>query len=207
MCCRYYILPKGVEWDPIREGAESARVMRRFREAGLRLVTAGEVRPMDLVPVLATDRGGGQSVFPMRWGFRLEGPRPTTLINARVETAAEKPSFREAWAGRRCAVPASGYYEWDHRQGEDASAKAGTKYAVEAPAQPILWLCGLYRIERGLPVFVILTRPPAPAVAELHDRMPLILPQSAVSAWVDPSGDPASLLALAVTRLAARTAS
>ena len=70
MCCRYYILPRGVEWDPLLEGAESARVMRRFRETGSVLVREGEVRPTDLVPVLAADRSGGQAVFPMRWGFR-----------------------------------------------------------------------------------------------------------------------------------------
>ena len=59
MCCRYYILPQGVEWDPIREGAEHARLMERFRAAGAKLTLAGEVRPTDLAPVLATDRSGG----------------------------------------------------------------------------------------------------------------------------------------------------
>lgn len=206
MCCRYYVLPRGVEWDPIREGAESARVMRRFREAGLTLVTEGEVRPTDLVPVLAPDRAGGRAVFPMRWGFRLEGPKPALLINARVETAAQKPSFREAWAGHRCAVPATGYYEWERRTGADGKPKFGQKYAVEAPDQSLLWLCGLYRIEQGLPVFVILTRAPAPAVAPIHDRMPLILPRDRVSQWVDPARDPAPLLELAVTALLPRPA-
>ena len=128
MCCRYYILPKGVEWDPIREAAESARVMRRFRAAGIPLVSAGEVRPCDTVPALASDRQGGQQIFPMRWGFRQSRPepsgRPALLINARSETAAEKPSFREAWRSHRCAVPATGYYEWARPEG---ARSPGTK--------------------------------------------------------------------------------
>ncbi len=200
MCCRYYILPKDVAWDPIREGAEHARVMRRFREAGLSLKCQGELRPADLAPVLATNREGGQSYFPMRWGFRLEG-KGGLLINARSETAAWKPSFREAWRSHRCAVPASGYYEWSH-----SAEGAGTRYAVEAPDASMLWLCGLYRMEAGLPVFVILTRSPGAALGEIHDRMPLILPPEALSRWVDPGTDPASLLGLAVTELLPRAA-
>ena len=229
MCCRYYILPKAVEWDPIREEAEHARVMRRFLETGAELVCAGEARPTDVVPVLATDREGGKSVFPMRWGFRLEGAKPTLLINARAETAAQKPTFREAWADHRCAVPASGYYEWKQatsvgavigrppegeapemqnakckvqNDGTEAGKRsASIKYAISDPDTPIIWLCGLYRIENGLPVFVILTREPGEKLAEIHDRMPLILPAEAARAWVDPKQRPEELLPLAVTQL------
>lgn len=201
MCCRYYILPKGVEWDPIREGAESARVMGRFRRAGLSLTAAGEVRPRDVVPVLATDREGSQTIFPMRWGFLLEGPRPSLLINARVETASQKPTFREAWTGHRCAIPATGYYEWDRVPDGKGGTRPGTRYSITAPAAPILWFCGLYRIEAGLPVFVVLTRSPSAAVAGIHDRMPLILPEAAARQWVDPHRDPQTLLPQAVLDL------
>lgn len=233
MCCRYYILPKAVEWDPIREEAEHARVMRRFLETGAELVCAGEARPTDVVPVLASNREGGRSVFPMRWGFRLEGTKPTLLINARAETAAQKPTFRDAWAAHRCAIPASGYYEW-HRtsacsagnlpafspesaesamqnakrkmqnDGTEAGKRAASiKYAVSDPDTPIIWLCGLYRIEHGLPVFVILTREPGSELAEIHDRMPLILPWDAAQAWIDPKQRPEELLPQAVTKLKA----
>lgn len=222
MCCRYYILPKAVEWDPIREEAEHARVMRRFREIGAGLVCSGEARPTDVVPVLAPDRRGGRSFFPMRWGFRLEGPKPALLINARAETAAQKPTFRDAWAARRCAVPASGYYEWQrpsignelknancNTQNEgaaDGKRAASIKYAVCDPERPILWLCGLYRIENGLPVFVILTREPSEELARLHDRMPLILPEEAAREWIDPTVRPEKLLSLAMTQLTAAKA-
>ena len=203
MCCRYYILPQGVEWDPIREGAEHARLMERFRAAGAKLTLAGEVRPTDLAPVLATDRGGGQSWFPMRWGFRLDGARGGPLINARVETAGEKPSFREAWRSHRCAVPATGYYEWERLKDGNGRTRTGTRYAVTRPGAPLLWLCGLYRIEAGLPVFVILTRPPSEALARIHDRMPLILPDQLIRDWIDPAASPEALLPLACTALRA----
>jgi len=106
MCCRYYILPQGVEWDPIREGVERSALTARFREAGIPLRPEGEVRPTDAAPVLAADRRGGSRVFPMRWGFSLSGRAP--LINARVETAAEKPAFAESLRQRRIILPANG---------------------------------------------------------------------------------------------------
>ncbi|MBR6119906.1 MAG: SOS response-associated peptidase [Oscillospiraceae bacterium] len=204
MCCRYYILPRGVEWDPIREGVERSALTARFREAGIPLRPEGEIRPTDAAPVLAADRRGGSRVFPMRWGFSLSGRAP--LINARVETAAEKPSFREAWAAHRCAVPASWYFEWRHSAAPDSGKLRKTKYAVRPLGAEPLWLCGLYRMENGLPAFVILTREPGPELAFLHDRMPLILPGEAVSDWIRPDADPRALLPRALTALRAEPA-
>ena len=74
--------------------------------------------------------------------------------NARAETAAEKPTFREAWAKHRCAIPASWYFEWEH----DEKKRAGQKYALKPEGEDLIWLAGLYRMEGELPVFVILTR-------------------------------------------------
>lgn len=207
MCCQYYILPKGVEWDPIRESVEKVPLLLRFEDAGAALITSGTVRPTNVVPVLATDRHGGQSLFPMRWGFRSEGARPINLLNARVETAAKKPTFREAWFRHRCAVPASGYYEWERNVSEDGKRKTGPKYAIQAEDTPIIWLCGLYRIEQGLPVFVILTRTPGENLARIHDRMPLILPEPSIREWIDPSVPPETLLDQAILDLYAEKAS
>ena len=61
------------------------------------------------------------------------------------------------------------------------------------------WLCGLYRIEEGLPVFVILTREPGDEIRFIHDRMPLILPEDAVDEWIRPDASPEKLLSQAVT--------
>lgn len=199
MCCRYYILPKGVEWDPIREGVERSALTLRFRAAGAEPVTAGEARPSDVLPVLAADRQGGTRIFPMRWGFALPGRAP--LINARTESAPEKPSFREAWAAHRCAVPASWYFEWKHDEDPETGKLRKTKYAIRPTEEGLTWLCGLYRIENCLPAFVILTRAPCPDAAAIHDRMPLILPESAVPDWLRPDADPRALLPRAVTAL------
>jgi len=63
----------------------------------------------------------------------------------------------------------------------------------------VTWLCGLYRIENGLPVFVILTREPGEGIRFLHDRMPLILPGDLVDAWIRPDTKPEELLPYALT--------
>ena len=132
----------------------------------------------------------------MKWGFRRPAPPGKSaglLINARTETAADKPTFREAWAGHRCAVPASWYFEWDHPLTPDGRKKAGQKYAIRPAGDGILWLAGLYRMEEGLPVFVILTRPAEEGLSWMHDRMPLMLPEPAALEWIRPGADPAAL--------------
>lgn len=103
----------------------------------------------------------------MAWGF----PKPVgsgVLINARAETVMEKPTFRDAFAQRRCLVPADGYFEWQRRDGRKTKARFRLKRADGAR----LMMAGLYN-EQGR--FVILTQPPNSTVAPLHDRMPVIL--------------------------------
>ena len=75
-----------------------------------------DIRPTDLAPVIAPDRNGQPAIFPMQWGYNAR----SLLINARVETAAEKPTFREDWIRHRCIIPASGYYEWEHLSAPDS---------------------------------------------------------------------------------------
>ena len=84
-------------------------------------------------------------------------PGRSLLVNARVETAAEKPTFKEAWEKHRCIVPASWYYEWEHLTGNSGQKKVGDKYMIQPRGSSMTWLAGLYRIEDGLPVFAVLT--------------------------------------------------
>lgn len=154
----------------------------------------GEVRPGDWAAVVSLNRASQRSVFPMKWGFRMNRQ---LLINARSETAAQKPTFRQSMQERRCLIPASAYFEWDHR------TKPLTKYRFALPDAPLLWLAGLYRFEPDSrwPVFTVLTRPAAAAVADFHDRMPVLMPPQLHGQWLDRSTPPQALLDAALTHV------
>ena len=206
MCCRYYLKDADPELAPILAAAERSPLLERFHRARpVPLARAGEVCPSGLAPVLATTRQLRPGVFPMAWGFHAPG-RKAPIINARVETAFEKPTFQAAWRQHRCAVPASWYFEWQHTPAPDGKSTVATKYAIQPQGVTLTWLCGLYRIEAGLPQFVILTGPASEDVAPIHDRMPVILPQDAVQAWIDPAGDPTAILSRSLTRFLAEKA-
>ncbi|MBR3243412.1 MAG: SOS response-associated peptidase family protein [Parasporobacterium sp.] len=113
MCTRYYLDNEDPILKTITEEMEKSPLCGRFLlETGRKFTTSGEVFPTDIVPVIAPNKNGERAVFPMRWGFRLADGTP--LYNARTETAAVKPFFREDWKRHRCIVPASWYFEWQH---------------------------------------------------------------------------------------------
>jgi len=204
MCCRYYIERDDPEIRDILTSVNRSPLAGRFQEAGETIITAGEVRPTAVVPTVAFGRDGRPRVFPMKWGFTGQGIRP--LFNARTETAPEKQTFREAWERHRCMIPASYYFEWMHVLTPEGKRRVTEKYAIRPADRQATWLCGLYRLENQVPHFVILTREPAAALREIHDRMPLILPRSHVDDWVNPSVAPETLLPYAVTDLIANKA-
>jgi len=181
VCNRYYL-----DLDP-GEGAEELRELmaelnrRQLDEKAPAAFVRGEVRPRDVAAVIASE--GPRA---MRWGFVR--PDGVLVTNARSETVEEVPMFR---AARRCVVPASRYFEWAHR----GSAKI--KYSIGLADRPI-FMAGLYRAEGGANAFCVLTRAPAPEIAFIHDRMPVLLPYGARRAWLD--GAPArSVLPAALT--------
>ena len=191
MCCRYWI-------DESPEFREIVDEMFSWEKYDMDKVTvSGEVRPADIVPVLAPDSAGRRAVFPMKWGF---GGR-SLLVNARTETAALKPAFCEAWKRHRCIVPASWYFEWEHPPGADGKKRTGDKYRIRPRNAAMTWLCGLYRIENGRPVFVVLTREPGEEIRFIHDRMPLILPEELTDEWIRPDAKPEELIREALTKM------
>lgn len=196
MCGRYW-MEDSSEIQEITEEMNRSPLLRRWKEGTL-VRTCGEVRPTDVVPVIASDRTGRRAVFPMKWGFSGK----SLLINARTETAAEKPTFRECWERRRCIVPASWYFEWEHFPDEGRKTRVGDKYAIRPKNSDMTWLCGLYRIEEGLPAFVVLTREPGEGIRFIHDRMPLILPKRYTDDWIRPDTKPEKLLDMALTDMA-----
>ena len=203
MCTRFYIDVSNKEMQEILREADRSVLKKRFLvDLAKPIRTSGEVRPTDVAAVIAPDRKGNRAVFPMQWGFLVPGIKGP-LVNAKSETAAERPTFRDAFRSRRCVIPASWYFEWEHRVSESGKTVTGDKYAIQPAGSEITWLAGLYRIEDGYPRFVVLTREPSEEIRKIHDRMPLILPEEQISEWIRPDADPGPLLSYALTDLVA----
>jgi putative SOS response-associated peptidase YedK len=156
----------------LRQIIKVVEAKMREEYQGLSLKTEGEIFPGDTVPV----QTGPDAFAPMRWDFTAYNGK--AIINARSETAAEKPMFRESMFARRCLIPASGYFEWQK------DGKQRIKYAFHLPDGP-LYLAGCWRQERDapLPVFVILTRDAVNGLEEIHDRMPVIIQKDRIGDW------------------------
>lgn len=152
---------------------------------------AGVLMRWGLVPAWAGRKAGsgaGRGV-----GNGTAGPRTGAgLINARAETVAGKPAFRDALRHRRCLVPADGFFEW-RRDGRRRvpfhfRLRSGAPFAFAG-----LWEPG----PDGAPGFAILTTAANDLVRPLHDRMAAILPPDAEAVWLDPAlTNPAALLPL-----------
>ena len=194
MCTRFYIEKENAELQHIIEAAERSILTERFLlKLAKPLTNAGEVRPTDLVPVIAPNQKRQRTVFPMKWGFTL--PKSTSpVVNARVETASEKPLFKEHWKRHRCVVPASYYYEWEHFTTPTGKTKTGRKFLIQPAGATVTYLCGLYRLEDDLPVFTVLTREPSEELKQIHDRMPLIISEDRITDWIDTSSEPDTIL-------------
>ncbi|WP_129667535.1 SOS response-associated peptidase [Phytoactinopolyspora endophytica] len=147
--------------------------------------------------------GEERRLASVRWGLVPSWAKDPSignrLINARVETAAEKPSFRRAFAARRCLLPADGFYEW---RGE----KKGKRQPFYIhPPEGMLAMAGLYEIwrdptrgdddpHRFLWSMVILTTDATDEVGQIHDRMPMLVGPEHWADWLDPgNGDVAGL--------------
>lgn len=193
MCGRYYI----AEDDAAEDLRQVIEMLQRRNQPSALAKTAGEVFPTDIVPVIANNRRLTPSAFAMRWGYALPGRPP--VINARSETAATKALFRDGMAHRRCLIPASHYFEWEKRDGK------AVKYAIRPERAKMLYLAGLYRLERQggvtVPAFAVLTREASPTVAFIHHRMPVILPREVMADWLNDRNDAAQVLQAAMLRM------
>ena len=145
-----------------------------------------------------------RELYPARWGLVPKWQRQPTgapLINARIESVLEKPSFRAA-AQRRCVVPASGYFEW-----QTTNSSKQPFFITSAQSDGLINLAALFEwwrskspaaaasveVERGsidaswtLTVTLITTAAPS-GLSEIHDRAPLIIRNESLAGWLNPA--------------------
>ena len=175
MCGRYF-------WKDEAEDAfledfpDLAGVVRRLR--------AGDYTPGMSATALAAESGSVVRAELLLWGFP-GFDKGKLLINARAESVKDRPTFSDSFAGRRCALPAAGFYEWDKKK---------EKVIFTLPDSPILYLAGIYRPYGAENRFVVLTREANASMEPVHDRMPLILSGKEVLPWVSDAAKAGDIL-------------
>jgi putative SOS response-associated peptidase YedK len=157
------------------------------------------VAPTDPVLAIRLDREGAPEPGILRWGLIPHHSDPDSfdrlLINARAETVAETPAFRDAFETHRCLIVADGFYEWRHEE-------TGKKPVwITRPSRELFAFAGLWAHARrgdgsAVHTCAIVTCRPGDVVAPIHDRMPVILDPEAEAAWLDPEATGERLQAL-----------
>lgn len=176
MCSRYFLDADGNLIAYTFRVPVDERVRRRYN-----------IAPSQEAPVVRVAKDGGRELAMLRWGlvpFWAKDPSVgSRMINARSETVMEKPAFREAFRSRRCAIPASGFYEWT------GDAKYRVPHAITVEGRPLVALAGLWECWRDadgkrLETYTILTTAANRFVSPMHDRMPAILADGDIDAWL-----------------------
>lgn len=176
MCGRYSLTVEADVWAE-RFGCSAAVPLSSPRY---------NVAPSQNMPVII-DAGGCNRAVMMRWGlipfWAKNLDMGNKLINARLESVAEKPAFKYAVMHRRCIILADGYYEWQKMKDGKQPMR------IVAPYHQLFGFAGLWEKWNkpdGKPVFsyTIITTTPVPAVAQVHYRMPLILRREQEEYWL-----------------------
>ncbi len=111
MCTRFYVEPASYRSLIIR--AQKIQLANDIMvKLGKPLAMCGEMRPTDVIAVLAPNKDGKMAVFPMLWGFSHEAT-DAPIVNCRLETASQKEMWKDSWFRRRCVIPCSCYFEWN----------------------------------------------------------------------------------------------
>jgi putative SOS response-associated peptidase YedK len=184
MCSRYFLDADGNVIAYTFRVPVNDRIRRRFN-----------IAPSQEAPVIrAAPEGDGRELAMLRWGlvpFWAKDPSVgSRLINARSETVTEKPAFREAFRSRRCAIPAPGFYEWT------GEARHRVPHAITVADRPLIALAGLWErwsdpAGKPLETYTIVTTAANRFVSAMHDRMPAILAEGDLDAWLHGSADEA----------------
>lgn len=163
MCGRYYI-DNDVE-------KEIFRIMQEIDES-MSMERTGDIYPTQAAPVLY-GRGDRLHGGEMKWG--LTGRDRKLLINARAETAMDRPTFSDSVRQRRCVIPARHFYEWNREK---------QKVTFCHQQMETMFLAGFYREQEDGPHFIILTTAANDSVRPVHERMPLILEEEEIRLWI-----------------------
>lgn len=184
MCGRYYVNDETArEIEKLVRQAEEK--LNRNTAAALKRISSTDIHPSDEAPVLLAANGGIACTW-LRWGFPMQQNQGKGLVfNARCESAAEKPFFREGIRHRRIAVPATAFYEWNREK---------NKYTFQRKDQKTLYMAGCCRHYGDGEHFVILTTTANNSMEPVHDRMPLLLEETEVMDWILDSGRTDSFL-------------
>lgn len=167
MCSRYYIDEATVRAISRFPGGPFVRDKER----------TGDIRPGELAWVLCLE-DNQICARQMKWGFPWTSGRGL-LLNARAESAMEKPAFRDSMRRRRCLIPARGFYEWN---------RSKEKYSFERPDDRELYMAGCYQWHEDQAHFVILTEPADDSVSPVHHRMPLLAERQEIESWLLDAG-------------------
>lgn len=169
------------------------------------------VAPTNDVYGVVADADGHRAVQSFRWGllpsWAKEASVGSRMINARSETAAEKPAFRSSFARRRCIVPMDGFYEWTAGGPGGPLTKAGKPakrpfFIRRTDGEPLavaaIWTAWHDpQADDDAPwlhTVAVLTTGANATMAPLHDRMPAILPRAVWGAWLDPTNHNTGML-------------
>lgn len=193
MCGRFFVAPDDPELMEILKRLEEEN--RRARLA-LPPVKPGEMFPTNHAAVIAAIRRE-PAPMQMQWGFKAYDGK--LLINARSETVQEKPTFKKPVRENRCLIPASYYYEWK----KSPDLKRKIRHIMRDPKHTSVYMAGIFRLEApdDVPRFVILTRRAAKQIADIHDRMPVMLEGDARDAWLAPDAPVDDILDSAIERI------
>jgi putative SOS response-associated peptidase YedK len=190
MCGRYLLTTPSVELIHLFGFSERANLEQRWN-----------IAPTQAAPVVAVGKAGDRHLRMMRWGFhpswKKTPPDGAPIINARIETAADKPFFRTAIRRRRCIVPCDGWYEWA------VEGKTRQPFLIRQANGVTLGLGAVWEYwesaEGALESFAIITRPARKELEGVHHRMPLVLPPEHWQTWLDRETPLEAALDLAVT--------
>ncbi|SCF11967.1 SOS response-associated peptidase [Micromonospora mirobrigensis] len=180
-----------------RSSGDLSALFESYDETGGGLGPDHNVAPTDRVPLVRLDPAGHRALGLARWGLVPHWAASTAgaarMINARAETVATSRAYASSFARRRCLVPADGWYEWVRTAG-------GKQAYYLTPADgSVLALAGIWS-PRTLPdgteltTFSVLTTAATGELAEVHERMPLLLPRQRWASWLAPATDPGALL-------------